>query len=180
MYFEHYFRLKKGQKLQLNESDSGRKHKNKNGRFWSFLIITGLFWPFFFNINQLLKDALSHALSRSYFLSRCSVHAIVHTIMCPVWMTSSRLMISVDEISRQVADLCPEDHLKAFLKRDTRPDGRSLEEFRPIIIAPNVLNRFVGSESWTSDRNFNLKLWQFVFGEIRGNKSNVWYQSGVG
>jgi len=36
--------------------------------------------------------------------------------------------------------LCPEDHLKAFLKRDTRPDGRSLEEFRPIIIAPNVLN----------------------------------------
>ena len=52
-------------------------------------------------------------------------------------------MISVDEISRQVADLCPEDHLKAFLKRDTRPDGRSLEEFRPIIIAPNVLNRFV-------------------------------------
>ena len=52
-------------------------------------------------------------------------------------------MISVDEISRQVADLCPEDHLKAFLKRDTRPDGRSLEEFRPIIIAPNVLNRLV-------------------------------------
>ena len=62
-------------------------------------------------------------------------------------MTSSRLMISVDEISRQVADLCPEDHLKAFLKRDTRPDGRSLEEFRPIIIAPNVLNRFVAVKS---------------------------------
>lgn len=56
-------------------------------------------------------------------------------------------MISVDEISRQVADLCPEDHLKAFLKRDTRPDGRSLEEFRPIIIAPNVLNRFVAVKS---------------------------------
>jgi len=27
--FGNYFRLKKGQKLQLNESDSGRKHKNK-------------------------------------------------------------------------------------------------------------------------------------------------------
>ena len=43
--------------------------------------------------------------------------------------------------------MCPEDHLKAFLKRDTRPDGRSLEEFRPIIIAPNVLNRFVAVKS---------------------------------
>ena len=76
-------------------------------------------------------------------------------------------MISVDEISRQVADLCPEDHLKAFLKRDTRPDGRSLEEFRPIIIAPNVLNRLVclilvlepiGFGLWMPGSDCNFKL----------------------
>jgi len=66
-------------------------------------------------------------------------------------------MISVDEISRQVADLCPEDHLKAFLKRDTRPDGRSLEEFRPIIIAPNVLNRLVFS-FWFRIPTVKLKI----------------------
>lgn len=48
-------------------------------------------------------------------------------------------MISIDELSRQVADLCPEDHLKSFLARDCRPDGRALQEARPIVLAKNVV-----------------------------------------
>jgi len=48
-------------------------------------------------------------------------------------------MISVEELSRQVADLCPKDHLRSFLEEETRPDGRSLDEIRPLIVAKNVI-----------------------------------------
>ncbi|CBY11338.1 unnamed protein product [Oikopleura dioica] len=47
-------------------------------------------------------------------------------------------MLSVEQLSRQIADICPEDHLKSFLQRDVRPDGRSLDELRPLVLAKNV------------------------------------------
>ena len=49
-------------------------------------------------------------------------------------------MISIEELSRQVADLCPEDHLNSFLARDCRPDGRALSESRPVVLAKNVVS----------------------------------------
>lgn len=51
-------------------------------------------------------------------------------------------MISVEELSKQVADLCPKDHLRSFLEEETRPDGRSLDEIRPLIVANNVIGEF--------------------------------------
>ncbi|CAG5106925.1 Oidioi.mRNA.OKI2018_I69.chr1.g3062.t2.cds [Oikopleura dioica] len=47
-------------------------------------------------------------------------------------------MLSVEQLSKQIADICPEDHLKSFLQRDVRPDGRSLDELRPLVLAKNV------------------------------------------
>jgi len=54
-------------------------------------------------------------------------------------------MISTEELSRQISDMCPEDHLKSFLSKNCRPDGRSLEESRPILMAKNIIK--------TCDRN---------------------------
>lgn len=48
-------------------------------------------------------------------------------------------MISVEQLSKQIADLCPEDHLRSFLEQNTRPDGRSLDERRPVILARNLV-----------------------------------------
>ena len=64
-------------------------------------------------------------------------------------------MISVEELSRQVADLCPEDHLKSFLRRDCRPDGRALDECRPIIVADDVVN--------SCDRTIGVDVIVFMF-----------------
>jgi len=48
-------------------------------------------------------------------------------------------MISVEQLSKQISDLCPEDHLRSFLEENTRPDGRALDELRPIVLAKNVV-----------------------------------------
>ena len=50
-----------------------------------------------------------------------------------------RRMISVEQLSKQISDLCPEDHLRSFLEENTRPDGRALDELRPIVLAKNVV-----------------------------------------
>merc|ERR1712228_376517 len=72
-------------------------------------------------------------------------------------------MISVEQLSKQIADLCPEDHLRSFLEKNTRPDGRSLDERRPVILARNVVG---SADSSTLVRFGKTKVICGISGEL--------------
>ena len=64
-------------------------------------------------------------------------------------------MISVHQLSKQIASLCPEDHLRSFLEENTRPDGRKLDERRPVVLAKKVVGKFKHVLTLTKN---NLKI----------------------